>query len=139
MVCGMVAYHFPDAGKRRRQADTLRHWRDTCTAVTYIRRGMIVTLMDEVTQRGLHLQMGYMFRYSPGFLQVSELARTGVLGDLFAVRAHMSTNIDLVERTEQSRHRGGIMYDLGGHVLDQIVWLLGRAKRVQTLYLGTHS
>ena len=48
MVCGMVAYHFPDAAKRRRQADTLRHWRDTCTAVTYIRRGMIVTLMDEV-------------------------------------------------------------------------------------------
>jgi predicted dehydrogenase len=44
----------------------------------------------------------------------------------------MSTNVDLVERTEQSRHRGGILYDLGGHMLDQIVWLLGRPTNVST-------
>ena len=48
MVCGMVAYHFPEAAKRRRQAETLRHWRDTRTAVTYVRRGAVVTLMDEL-------------------------------------------------------------------------------------------
>jgi predicted dehydrogenase len=27
-------------------------------------------------------------------------------------------------------HRGGILYDLAGHMLDQIVWLLGRPDRV---------
>ena len=54
----------------------------------------------------MQVQMGYMFRYSPGFIQISELQRTGVLGDIYAVRAHMSTNVDLAERTEQSRHRG---------------------------------
>ena len=61
------------------------------------------------------------------------MARFGSIGvgRLFSVRAHMSTNVDLKERTEQSRHRGGILYDLGGHMLDQIVWLLGRPTSVQ--------
>jgi predicted dehydrogenase len=97
-----------------------------------------VELLDTVKARGLHVQMGYMFRYSPGFVRVAELAHSGVLGDIFSVRAHMSTNVDLTERAEQSRHAGGIMYDLGGHMFDQIVWLLGRATRVQG-FLRNHA
>jgi predicted dehydrogenase len=93
-------------------------------------------LMDAAmssTLSKLHVQMGYMFRYSPGFAQLSEWARSGVLGDIFAIRAHMSTHVDLAERREQSRHLGGILYDLGGHMLDQIVWLLGRPTRVSSV------
>src|SRR5205807_3214343 len=90
-------------------------------------------LMQCAAERGLHVQMGYMFRYSPGFVRIAELARGGDLGQIFAIRAHMSTNVDLVERREQSRHRGGILYDLGGHMLDQIVWLLGRPVRAHTI------
>jgi predicted dehydrogenase len=90
-------------------------------------------LMDAAEQRGLYVQLGYMFRYSPGFLRVAELAKSGTLGDIFAIRAHMSTHVELPERTEQSRHRGGILYDLGGHMLDQIVWLLGRPGRVSAV------
>jgi predicted dehydrogenase len=95
--------------------------------------GGFTNLMDAAERRGLYVQMGYMFRYSPGFLRVAELARSGQLGRIFAIRAHMSTNVDLAERTEQSRHRGGILYDLGGHMLDQIVWLLGRPQRVSAV------
>ena len=91
------------------------------------------SLMRAAAERALHVQMGYMFRYSPGFARVAELARSGDLGEIFAIRAHMSTNVDLTERREQSRHRGGILYDLGGHMLDQIVWLLGRPRRIQTV------
>ena len=58
-------------------------------------------------RQNLRIQMGYMFRYSPGFATLSEHARSGQLGDIFALRAHMSTSIPLAERTEQSRHRGG--------------------------------
>jgi predicted dehydrogenase len=73
-----------------------------------------------------------MFRYSPGFQQLTSLARSGAMGDVFSVRAHMSTHVGLTERSEQSRHRGGILYDLGGHMLDQIVWLLGEPTRIST-------
>ncbi|MBV9599949.1 MAG: Gfo/Idh/MocA family oxidoreductase [Chloroflexi bacterium] len=89
-------------------------------------------LMRAAVERRLHVQMGYMFRYSPGFEQATSLARAGALGEVFAVRAHMSTNVNLAERKEQSRHRGGILYDLGGHMLDQLVWLLGEPTRVST-------
>jgi predicted dehydrogenase len=90
-------------------------------------------LMQCAAERGLHVQMGYMFRYSPGFARIAELARSGNLGQIFAIRAHMSTNVDLTERREQSPHLGGILYDLGGHMLDQIVWLLGRPSDVRTV------
>ena len=90
-------------------------------------------MLDAAAARGKYVQMGYMFRYSPGFQQVATWVRDGLLGELFAVRAHMSTSVDAAERTEQSRHRGGILYDLGGHMIDQIVWLLGRPTRVSSV------
>jgi predicted dehydrogenase len=90
-------------------------------------------LLDAAGARGLLVQLGYMFRYSPGLEMLAELVRGGTLGDVFGIRAHMSTHIDLAERTAQSRHRGGILYDLGGHMLDQIVWLLGPPRRVSSV------
>jgi predicted dehydrogenase len=90
-------------------------------------------LMRKARARGRHVQMGYMFRYQPGFRQVGEWARAGALGDVFGVRAHMSTWIDVEARRVQSVHRGGIFYDLAGHMLDQIVWLLGRPARVHSI------
>ncbi len=87
-------------------------------------------LIADARERNLLVQMGYMFRYQPGFRQVAKWAKAGLLGEIFSVRAHMSTWIDLGAREAQSRHRGGILYDLAGHMLDQIVWLLGRPTRV---------
>jgi predicted dehydrogenase len=93
-------------------------------------------IMQGAAERSMQVQMGYMFRYSPGFVRIAELARGGSLGQVFSIRAHMSTNVDLQERREQSRHLGGIMYDLGGHMLDQIVWLLGRPTRISTTLMN---
>ena len=39
--------------------------------------------------------------------------------------APMSTSIPLAARQVIARHPGGIFYDLAGHMLDQIVWVLG--------------
>jgi predicted dehydrogenase len=90
-------------------------------------------LMRTAVAKKLQVQMGFMFRYSPGFAPDADWARSGMLGEIFAIRAHMSTNVNLAERREQSRHLGGILYDLGSHMLDQIVWLLGRPTRVNTV------
>jgi predicted dehydrogenase len=87
-------------------------------------------LMRVAVEQHLYIQMGYMFRYNPGFSRVAELARSGELGEIFGIRAHMSTNVHLAERTLQSRHPGGVLYDLGGHMFDQILWLLGKPARV---------
>lgn len=81
-------------------------------------------------EKSLLVQMGYMLRYHSSFRQVTDWARSGYLGNVFAVRAHMSTNISKEARTRISQHIGGIFFDLGGHVLDQIVWVLGRPEKV---------
>jgi predicted dehydrogenase len=84
----------------------------------------------QAREKGLHIQMGYMFRYHEGFQRIAGWARSGLLGDLFLVRAHMSTFLSAAARQAIGVHRGGIMYDLAGHMLDQIAWLLGRPSRV---------
>ncbi len=81
----------------------------------------------------LQIQMGYMFRYHPGFCLVADWARSGMLGQLFSVRAHMSTMVDSATRERMSVFAGGILYDLAGHVLDSILWMLGRPHTVTTL------
>ena len=84
----------------------------------------------EARARGLRIQVGYMFRYHEGFRQIAEWARSGLLGDVFAIRAHMSTGIPTAARRVIARHPGGIFFDLAGHMLDQIVWMLGRPTEV---------
>ncbi|MCL4543546.1 MAG: Gfo/Idh/MocA family oxidoreductase [Chloroflexi bacterium] len=98
------------------------------------------TLLETVRNQRLYFQMGYMFRYHPGFTLVQHLARSGDLGAIFAVRGNMSTNITRLHspitttsRAHIARHRGGILFDLGGHLIDQIVWLLGRPTAVQAI------
>ena len=89
-------------------------------------------------ERNLVLQMGYMLRYHDGFERIAEWVRSGMLGAVFSIRAHMSTRIPPEVRRTLGRHRGGICYDLCGHMLDQIVWLLGRPEKV-TSFLRNHS
>ena len=84
------------------------------------------------------IQMGYMFRYQDGFQRLAEWVKSGLLGEVFQIRAHMSTNIDPASRRVIGVHIGGILYDLAGHMLDQIVWMLGRPTRV-TSYLRNDS
>ncbi len=81
-------------------------------------------------QANLQVQMGYMFRYHDGFCKIADWARSGMLGSVFSIRAHMSTNVPVSSREVISAHRGGIFYDLAGHMLDQVVWILGRPSRV---------
>ncbi len=81
-------------------------------------------------ERNLILQMGYMLRYHDGFERIAGWVKSGRLGAVFSIRAHMSTHISTEVRRTLSRHRGGICYDLCGHMLDQVVWLLGRPEKV---------
>lgn len=90
-------------------------------------------------QQQLHIQMGYMFRYHNGFRQIAEWVKSGLLGEIYAVRAQMSTCIDEAQQTLIAVHRGGIFYDLAGHMLDQIIWLLGRPRSFQGFFQQVHS
>ena len=73
-------------------------------------------------ERGLLVQMGYMLRYNAAFQQVAAWARSGLLGDLFGVRGHMSTYAPDASRG-QVAYTGGVAFQLAPHMIDQVVWL----------------
>ena len=85
-------------------------------------------------EQKLLIQMGYMFRYHDGYRKIADWVKSGFLGDVFEVRAHMSTYLAPAQRETISAHKGGIFFDLAGHQLDQIVWLLGRAEKVTSFF-----
>lgn len=107
-----------------------------------------IRIMDLAKEKNLLIQMGYMFRYHEGFIKIADWVRSGFLGDIFSVRAHMSTHIPICRNEEDTNynnqdtiafHKGGIFYDLGGHMLDQICWILGRPDKITSFLRNDHS
>lgn len=82
-------------------------------------------------QRGAYLQMGYQFRYTPGFACLRGLAKEGVLGDVFCCRARIGKDRSLYDRLEpELRHYpGGTLFELGCHPMDFIIGLMGKPSR----------
>ncbi len=87
-------------------------------------------VLAAAAERGRYVQLGYMFRHHDGYERIAGWARGGLLGDIFAIRAHMPTLIEPQPDSLLTTFTGGVFYDLCGHVLDQIVWTLGRPERV---------
>jgi predicted dehydrogenase len=87
-------------------------------------------LLDDATKRRLIVQMGYMFRYNPAFQLCAKLVRDGVLGDIFSIDAVMSKLQPASARGALLPYRGGSMFELGCHVIDAAVRILGRPAKV---------
>ena len=85
-------------------------------------------LLDEVARRQLHLQMGYIYRYNPAFQFCYQAVEDGWLGDLFEVHAVMSKKIGASSRKNLSRFAGGSMFEIGCHVIDAALRILGKPQ-----------
>lgn len=110
-------------------------WYDKPAGDDWVHWQAVVALARE---KHLKIQMGYMFRYHEGYCKISEWVKGGFLGDVFQIRAHMSTLLGVAQREAIAVHKGGVFYDLAAHQLDQIVWLLGRPEKV-TSFLRNDS
>jgi predicted dehydrogenase len=86
-------------------------------------------LQEARTQKRL-LQVGYMWRFNPGFVRAFEAARQGWLGEVYLVRATMNSFIDAKRRPEWGEFKGGAMFELGCHLIDAVVRLLGKPVKV---------
>lgn len=87
-------------------------------------------LLDDATKRRLTVQMGYMFRYNPAFQLCAKLVREGALGEVFSIDAVMSKLQPASGRGSLLPYRGGSMFELGCHVIDAAVRMLGRPSKV---------
>jgi predicted dehydrogenase len=80
--------------------------------------------------KGLTIQMGYMYRYNPAFRFLFQAVREGWLGDVFEIHAVMSKTIDAESRRELAEYPGGSMFELGCHVIDPLLHVMGPPDRV---------
>lgn len=76
------------------------------------------------------LQMGYMWRFNPGINAALEAARNGWLGEVYLVRGVINTSLNTESRRSFGEIAGGTMYELGCHLIDPLVRLLGKHAKV---------
>jgi predicted dehydrogenase len=87
-------------------------------------------ILGAAAKKRLLIQMGYMYRYNPAVVLLREFLKQGWLGDVFEVHAVMSKVIDPVERRGLAEYRGGVLFELGGHITDLVVGVLGKPTKV---------
>jgi predicted dehydrogenase len=95
-------------------------------------------LVESARSRKLLLQTGYLWRWHHGVSAAIEAAKKGWLGEVFMVRATMNSDRDAAQRAVEAKYRGGGLFELSGHVIDRVVELLGRPKKVQS-WLRHHT
>jgi predicted dehydrogenase len=98
-------------------------------------------LLDAATQKKLTVQMGYMFRYNPAFQFCFRAAREGWLGKVFSIETVIGKASGLEERKKLLPYRGGSMFELGCHVIDAVVTVLGKPLKIsaQARHAGAFS
>ncbi len=78
-------------------------------------------------ERGLCLQMAYMWRYNAAIAEMRSLALSGVLGQIFQFRGHIPKPLNWHPQLygEFSAYHGGVYFEMAGHLVDLLVALMG--------------
>ena len=100
--------------------------------------GAFKNLLDEATRRKLTVQMGYMFRHNPAFKFCFQAAQLGWLGDVFEVHGVISKTIGAEQRKRLAVYPGS-MFELGCHLIDAMVKVLGKPDKVTGFSRHTRS
>ena len=95
-------------------------------------------LLDEVGRRQLHLQMGYIYRYHTAFQFCYRAVSEGWFGELFEVHSVMSKKVNADSRKRLGKFAGGSMFEIGCHVIDATIRVLGKPQKITAYARQTH-
>lgn len=84
----------------------------------------------EAEKRGLTVQMGYMLRYNPAFELLFQAVREGWLGEITEIDAAMGKLADPGTRKKIGELEGGGLFELGCHIIDAAITILGKPVSV---------
>ncbi len=87
-------------------------------------------ILKTAASKGRIVQMGYMYRYNPAIVLMRDLLKKGWLGEPFEIHTVMSKVVGQDSRRELADYPGGIMFELGCHIIDLTVGVLGRPSKV---------
>lgn len=87
-------------------------------------------MVEEARRKKLLLQTGYMWRWHEGMNAAIEAAQKGWLGEVYMMRGSINADRTREGRALEARYKGGGFFELGGHLIDRVVELWGRPKKV---------
>lgn len=87
----------------------------------------------------LHVQMLYLFRYMPAIRELLRQVRAGELGRIYHFRGRLPKDPAHYDEyvADLGRYRGGIFFEMAGHLVDLMIALLGPPTRI-TPFPGHH-
>lgn len=94
-------------------------------------------VLDIAKQKQLVVQLGYMYRYNGAVMNCFERIKKGELGEIYSINAEMSTFHGEAYKKWLTNFGGGIMYILGSHLVDLIVYMLGEPNKVTSFLKRT--
>jgi len=95
-------------------------------------------MLQIAKDKKLIVQVAYMYRYNPAIQKTFELIRDGKLGEIYSINAEMSTFHPNSYKKWLTNFGGGIMYILGCHLIDLIVYIMGKPDNVSTFLKRTN-
>lgn len=94
-------------------------------------------VLDTAKAKNLVVQLGYMYRYNPAVLKCFDYIKNGDLGEIYSINAEMSTFHGENYKKWLTNFGGGIMYILGSHLVDLIVYMMGEPQKITTFFKHT--
>jgi predicted dehydrogenase len=96
-------------------------------------------LVELAQGKHLHVQMIYLFRYMSAVQEMLTRVRKGELGAIYHYRARLPKDLPLYQQyvDELGRYKGGIFFEMAGHVIDMMIAMLGKPRQV-TPFMAHH-
>ena len=94
-------------------------------------------MLDAARDKNLIVQLAYMYRYNPAIQKTFQLISEGKLGEIYSINAEMSTFHSPKYREWLTNFGGGIMYILGCHLIDLIVYIMGKPDKIHSFLKHT--
>lgn len=88
-------------------------------------------------EQGVHVQLLYLFRYMSAMVEMRKRKET--YGQIYLFRGRLPKDFTLYDSfvEELGTYPGGIFFEMAGHLVDQMIALLGPPNKVQP-FLGHH-
>jgi predicted dehydrogenase len=98
-------------------------------------------LIDLAQRKHLRVQMIYLFRYMSAVQEMLAVSRRGELGRIYEFRARLPKDLGSYARfVEELRpYKGGMFFEMAGHVIDLMVAILGRPRKVSGFLAHHHT
>ncbi len=98
-------------------------------------------LIDLAHKKHLHVQMIYLFRYMSAVQDMLARARRQEFGHIYEFRGRLPKDLASYQQyvDELSRYKGGIYFEMAGHLVDLLVALLGKPRKIVPLLAHHHT